>query len=59
MGKRGNVLRCAYIDCKKTTDKTSFGQIHRLIDDQRLSYSAWLKQQHDGVVCHCHNTALH
>jgi hypothetical protein len=55
-----NALRCAYSDCKKTTDdKRAFGQIHRLNDDQRSSYSAWLKQQHDGVVCHCHNTALH
>ena len=60
MSKRGNVLRCALINCNKTTDnKRQFGQIHRLNEHQRSSCSAWLQQPHDGVVCHCHYTALH
>jgi hypothetical protein len=50
MGKRGSVLRCAYIDCKKTTDKKSFGHVNKLSDHHCVSYSAWLKQQHDGAV---------
>ena len=40
----GHGPRCAYIDCKKTTDKRTFGQIHKLSDEQRSSYSAWLKR---------------
>jgi hypothetical protein len=50
--------RCAYIDCKKTTDKHAFGKVRQLNDDQLLSYSTWLRSSHDGVVCNCHYTML-
>jgi hypothetical protein len=56
MSKR--VLRCAYIVCKKTTDKHSFGHTHQLDDHHCASYSAWLKLEHDGVVCNSHYTML-
>jgi len=58
MTREGSFQRCAYIDCKKTTDKRSFGPINILNDDQRSSYATWLKSEHDGVVCSCHYTAL-
>jgi hypothetical protein len=41
MVKRGNVLHCAYIDCKKTTNKKSFGHICKLSDHHCVSYYAW------------------
>ena len=50
--------RCAYIDCKKTTDKRSFGVVRRLKDDELSLYSRWLTSPHDGVVCNCHYTML-
>jgi hypothetical protein len=59
MTRDGSTQHCAYIDCRKRTDQPSFGQIHSLNDDQRSSYAAWLKQQHDGVVRKCQHTALH
>jgi hypothetical protein len=54
----GHGKRCAYVDCEKTTDKRSFGHIHRLSDHHCSSYSPWLQLQHDGVVCNCHYTML-
>jgi hypothetical protein len=54
-----NALRCAYSDCRKTTDnKRAFGHVNILTGEHRLLYSTWLKSQHDGVVCNCHYTAL-
>ena len=54
-----NALRCAYTDCRKTTDdKRAFGQPRVLTRDQLSSYSTWLRSQHDGVVCNCHYLAL-
>jgi hypothetical protein len=50
--------RCAYIDCKKTTDKRSFGVVRQLKDDESTLYSTLLRSQHDGVVCNCHYTSL-
>ena len=58
MTRDGSTRLCAYMDCRKTTDKRTFGQNHKLSDQQRSSYSAWLKQQHDGVVCHSQYSAL-
>jgi hypothetical protein len=58
MGKRGTILRCAYTDCKRTTDKRSFGRLRTLTDDQLSSYSTWLKTPHDGVMCDYHYTRL-
>ena len=59
MNKRGIILRCAYIDCRKTSDnKRSFGQPRALAGDLLSSYSIWLKSPHDGVVCNCHYLAL-
>jgi hypothetical protein len=58
MSKRGTILRCAYIDCKKTTDKRSFGVVRQLKDDDETLHSTWLKSQHDEVVCNCHYTSL-
>ena len=55
---RESTLRCAYADCKKTTDKSSFGPPRQLSVDQLASYSAWLRSPHDGVVCNCHYTML-
>jgi hypothetical protein len=49
---------CAYISCPKRSDQPSFGCIHKLTDEQRSSYSAWLKQQHDGAVRNGQYTAL-
>jgi hypothetical protein len=37
----GHGPRCAYIDCKKTTDKKSFGHVNKLSDHHCVSYSAW------------------
>jgi hypothetical protein len=52
-------LRCAYSDCRKTTDdKRAFGHVNTLTAEHRLVYSTWLKSQHDGVVCNCHYIAL-
>ena len=58
MTRVGSAQRCAYIDCKKTTDKRSFGHSHALSDAQLSLYSPWLKPEHDGVVCNCHYTLL-
>ena len=59
MSKRGTILRCAYIDCRKTSDnKRSFGQPRALAGHQLSSYSTWLKPIHDGVVCDRHCIAL-
>ena len=59
MSKRGDVLRCAYAACKKTTaDKQTFGHRHQLDGHHCELYSAWLKPQHDGVVCNSHYTML-
>jgi hypothetical protein len=55
---RDSTLRCAYLDCKKTTDKKSFGHVNKLSDHHCVSYSAWLKPQHDGVVCNSHYNML-
>jgi hypothetical protein len=55
---RDSTLHCAYIGCQKRTDKKSFGHVNKLSDHHCVSYSAWLKQQHDGVVCHGQYTAL-
>ena len=50
MSKRGTILRCAYIDCRKTSDnKRSFGQPRALAGHQLSSYSTWLKPIHMTV----------
>jgi hypothetical protein len=52
-------LRCAYANCKKTTDdKGAFGPPRHLSGDQLTLYSPWLRAAHDGVVCNCHYTML-
>ena len=54
MSKRGTVLHCAYINCRKSSDnKRAFGHVNILTDEHQLVYSPWLKSQHDGVVCDC------
>jgi hypothetical protein len=58
MTRDGSTRHCAYIDCKKTTDKKSFGHVNKLSDHHCVSYSAWLKPQHDGVVCNAHYIQL-
>jgi hypothetical protein len=54
----GHGKQCAYVDCKRTTDKRAFGHINTLTAEHQLLYSTWLKSQHDGVVCNSHYTAL-
>jgi hypothetical protein len=55
----GHGKRCAYSDCRKTTDdKRAFGQPRALSGDQLSSYFTWLKSSHDGVVCDRHYVAL-
>ena len=59
MSKRGTVLHCAYIDCRKSSDnKRAFGHVNILTGAHQVMYSTWLKSQHDGVVCNCHYTSL-
>ena len=55
---RESTKRCAYIDCNKTTDKSSFGRIRPLSPAQLSSFSPWLKSPHDGVVCDYHYMLL-
>ena len=55
---RDSTRSCAYMSCKKTTDKRGFGQPRTLSHAQLSSYSSWLKPQHDGVLCNCHYTML-
>ena len=59
MSKRGTILRCSYIVCRKTSvNKRSFGQSRALAGHQLSSYSTWLKPIHDGVVSDLHRIAL-
>ena len=51
-------LRCAYVDCQRRSNRSSFGQSHTLTADQLSSYSTWLKSPNDGVVCDYHYTLL-
>ena len=55
---RDSTQRCAYIDCRKTADKSAFGPPRHLSGDQLTSYSPWLRAAHDGVVCNSHYTML-
>ena len=54
----GHGRQCAYIGCKKTTDKRAFGRIRPLSPAQLSSFSPWLKSPHDGVVCDYHYMLL-
>ena len=59
MPRANTFLTCAYESCKRRTDdKRAFGHVNTLTDHQQLVYSAWLKSQHDRVVCNCHYTSL-
>ena len=55
---RESTKRCAYIDCNKTTDKSSFGRIRSLSPAQLSLYPTWLKSPNDGLVCDYHYTLL-
>ena len=54
----GHGTQCAYVDCKRTTDKRAFGHVNTLTAEHQLVYSTWLKSSHDGVVCNSHYIAL-